>query len=180
MMDSIETAKIVAIDRCVLEQMSLSKPDKDSEDHIKNVGEFHYELSVGGIFTTWYARNRDFYENRMAELPNETSIHMLLRKFSKSDQYLYLAYVLPLSPEDLAFEETIEKCEKGLGDNTSLFSRRFKCLNLAVREGKDIHKYTAVVNRMNNTFSYWSLRKDQFSCFVLIQRNLPEIVVSFR
>ncbi|VUZ54298.1 unnamed protein product [Hymenolepis diminuta] len=123
-MDSIETAKIVAIDRCVLEQMSLSKPDKDSEDHIKNVGEFHYELSVGGIFTT-----------------------------CKSDQYLYLAYVLPLSPEDLAFEETIEKCEKGLGDNTSLFSRRFKCLNLAVREGKDIHKYTAVVNRMNNTFS---------------------------
>ncbi|KAM3181678.1 hypothetical protein ACTXT7_013899 [Hymenolepis weldensis] len=55
--DSIETAKIVAIVRCIMEQMNLSKPDKDPEDYIKNVGEFHYEPSVGEIFTTWYARN---------------------------------------------------------------------------------------------------------------------------
>ncbi|KAM3180289.1 hypothetical protein ACTXT7_016580 [Hymenolepis weldensis] len=74
-----------------MEQMDLSKPDKDPEDYLKNVGEFHYEPSVGEIFTTWYARNRDIYENRMAGLPNETRINMLLRKFSKSDRDLYLA-----------------------------------------------------------------------------------------
>ncbi|KAM3185160.1 hypothetical protein ACTXT7_006905 [Hymenolepis weldensis] len=59
-MDSIETAKIAIIVRCIMEQMNLSKPDKDPKDYIKNVGEFHYE------------------------------------------------------PSDLTFEETIEKCEKGL------------------------------------------------------------------
>ncbi|KAM3182284.1 hypothetical protein ACTXT7_012704 [Hymenolepis weldensis] len=62
-MDSIETEKIAAIVRCIMGQMNLSKPDKDPEDYIKNVGEFHYEPSVGEIFTTWYARNRDIYEN---------------------------------------------------------------------------------------------------------------------
>ncbi|VDL60578.1 unnamed protein product [Hymenolepis diminuta] len=36
-MDSIETAKIAAIVRCIMEQMNLSKPDKDPEDYIKNV-----------------------------------------------------------------------------------------------------------------------------------------------
>ncbi|KAM3171082.1 hypothetical protein ACTXT7_017327, partial [Hymenolepis weldensis] len=65
-MDSIKTAKIAAIVRCIMEQMNLSKPDKDPADYIKNVGEFHYEHSVGAIFTTWHARNRDIYEHRMA------------------------------------------------------------------------------------------------------------------
>ncbi|KAM3188538.1 hypothetical protein ACTXT7_000092 [Hymenolepis weldensis] len=31
-MDSIEAAKIAAIVRCIMEQMNLSKPDKDPED----------------------------------------------------------------------------------------------------------------------------------------------------
>ncbi|VUZ44349.1 unnamed protein product, partial [Hymenolepis diminuta] len=112
-----------------------------SEDYIKNVGEFHYEPSVGDILTTRCACNRDIYENRMAGLPNETKINMLLRKFSKSDHDLYLAYLLPLSPKDLTFEETMEKSD-----------RHFECLNLAIREGEDIHKYAPVMNRMCNAF----------------------------
>ncbi|VUZ44365.1 unnamed protein product [Hymenolepis diminuta] len=116
---------------------------------------FHYESSVGEIFTTWYARIRDIYENRIAGLPNKTKINTLLRKFSQSDHDLYLAYLLPLSLKDLTFEETIEK--------------RFECLNLAIREGEDIHKYAATVNRMCNAFSYGLLKEDQFRCLVLIQ-----------
>ncbi|VUZ47806.1 unnamed protein product [Hymenolepis diminuta] len=160
-MDSIETAKIAAIVRCIMEQMNLSKPDKDPEDYIKNVGEFHYKPFVSEISTTWYARNRDIYGNRMAGLPNETRINMLLQKCSKNNHDLYLAYLLPLSPKNLTFEETIEKCGKVFGDNTSLFDRHFKCLNLAISEGEDIHKYAAVVNRVCNAFSYGSLKKDQ-------------------
>ncbi|VUZ49764.1 unnamed protein product, partial [Hymenolepis diminuta] len=53
-----------------MEQMSPSKPDTDPEAFIKNVGEFHYEPSVGEIPTTRYARYQDIYENRMAGLPN--------------------------------------------------------------------------------------------------------------
>ncbi|VDL62292.1 unnamed protein product [Hymenolepis diminuta] len=97
----------------------------------------------------WYARNRDVYENRMAGLPEEMRMNMLLWKFSKRDHDLYLAYPLPLSPKDITFEETIEKWEKVFGDNTLLFSRRFKSLNLAIYEGEDVHKYTAVVNRIH-------------------------------
>ncbi|VDL57046.1 unnamed protein product [Hymenolepis diminuta] len=149
-MDSIKTAKISAIARSIMEQMNLSKPDKDPEDYSKNFGEFHYEPSVGETFTTWCAGNRDVYENRMAGLSNETMITMLLRKFSKSDCDLYLAYLQPLSPKDLAFEETIEKCKIMFGDNTSPFNLTFKSLSLAIRKGEDIHKYTATVNQMCN------------------------------
>ncbi|VUZ42753.1 unnamed protein product [Hymenolepis diminuta] len=93
-----------------MEQMNLSKPDRNPEDCIKNVGEFHDEPSVGEIFTT-----------------------------CRSDHDLYLVYPLPLSPKDLTFEETIEKREKVFDDN-----RHFICLNLAIHEGKDIHKYEIV------------------------------------
>ncbi|VUZ43865.1 unnamed protein product [Hymenolepis diminuta] len=120
-MDSIKTAKISAIARSIMEQMNLSKPDKDPEDYSKNFGEFHYEPSVGETFTT-----------------------------CKSDCDLYLAYLQPLSPKDLAFEETIEKCKIMFGDNTSPFNLTFKSLSLAIRKGEDIHKYTATVNQMCN------------------------------
>ncbi|VUZ42987.1 unnamed protein product [Hymenolepis diminuta] len=59
----------------------------------------------------------------MARLSNETRISMLPRKFNKSGHNLYLTYLLPLSPKDLT---------------------RFKCINLTIREGEDIHKCTAL------------------------------------
>ncbi|KAM3171084.1 hypothetical protein ACTXT7_017324 [Hymenolepis weldensis] len=87
-MDLIETAKIAAIVRSIMKQMNLLKPDKDPEDYIKNVDELQYEPSVGEIFTTWYVRNRDVYENRIAghaatEVPQD-------------DHDLYLAYLLTI------------------------------------------------------------------------------------
>ncbi|KAM3176773.1 hypothetical protein ACTXT7_005841 [Hymenolepis weldensis] len=99
-MDSIETVKTAAIVRRIMEQINSSKPDKDTKDYVKNVGEFHYEPS----------------------------------KFNKSD---HMAYLVPLSPTDLRFEEAIQKCEKIIGDNTSLFNRRYKCLNLTKHEDED-------------------------------------------
>ncbi|VUZ42851.1 unnamed protein product [Hymenolepis diminuta] len=98
-----------------MEQMNLTKPDTDPKAFIKNVGEFHYEPSVGEIFTT-----------------------------CKNDHDIYLTYLLPLSPKDFTYEETIEKCGKVFGHNTSLFNRRFKCLNLAIRKGEDFQKYAPI------------------------------------
>ncbi|VUZ48686.1 unnamed protein product [Hymenolepis diminuta] len=105
----------------------------------------------------------------MAGLPNKTRINMLLLKFCKNDHDLYLAYLLPLSPKDFTFEETFEECGKVFGDNTSLFNRRFKCLNLAIGEGEDTHEYAAAVNRMCNASPYGSLKQGQFRCLVFIQ-----------
>ncbi|VUZ51901.1 unnamed protein product [Hymenolepis diminuta] len=79
-----------------MEQMNLSKPDKDSEDYIKNVAPSSTTLAVG--FDIW----RD---ERKA---------------------------------------------------------RFKCLNLAMREGEYIRKYTAIVNRMCNALSNSLPKEDQF------------------
>ncbi|VUZ45039.1 unnamed protein product [Hymenolepis diminuta] len=58
----------------------------------------------------------------------------------------------------------IEKYEKVFGDNTPLFNRRFKCLNLAIREGEDIHKYAATVNRICNASSYGWIKEDHLRC----------------
>ncbi|VUZ44858.1 unnamed protein product [Hymenolepis diminuta] len=112
------------------------------------VGEFHFEPSVGELFTIRNARNREIYENRMARLSNETRINMLLRKFGKSDHDLYLDYLLSLSPMNSTFEEMIEKC-----------NRRFKCLNLAICEDEDIHNYSAGVIQMCNAFSCGLLKQ---------------------
>ncbi|VUZ51565.1 unnamed protein product [Hymenolepis diminuta] len=139
--------------------MNLWKPDKDPEDYVKNVGEFHYEPTVGEVFATWYIWNRDVFENRMAGLSDETRITKLSQKLNKSDHNLYLAYLPPLSPKDLTFEETIQK--------------RYKCHNSVTHEGEGIHKYTGIANRMSNAFSYGSLKEDEFRCLAFIQDLRP-------
>ncbi|VUZ44396.1 unnamed protein product [Hymenolepis diminuta] len=58
----------------------------------------------------------------MVGLPDYTRITMLFRKFNKGDHGPYLVCLFPLLPKDLT---------------------RYKCLNLAIREGEDIHKYIA-------------------------------------
>ncbi|VDL58976.1 unnamed protein product [Hymenolepis diminuta] len=80
-------------------------------------------------------------------------ITTLFQKFNNSDHDLYLTYLLSLMPKDLTFEETMHKCKKAFVDETSPFTRRYKCLNLDTRESGDIHKYTGIVNRMTNAFS---------------------------
>ncbi|VUZ41111.1 unnamed protein product [Hymenolepis diminuta] len=56
---------------------------------------------------------------------------------------------------------------KVFGNNTSPCSRRFKCPNLFIRKGEDIHKYTVSVNRMCNAFLFGWLKEDQFRCLVI-------------
>ncbi|VUZ52990.1 unnamed protein product [Hymenolepis diminuta] len=82
-------------------------------------------------------------------------VNMLLRKFSKTDHDLYLAYLLPLSSKDLKFKGTIEK--------------HFMYLILVICEGENIQKYAAVVYRMYNVFPYGSPKEDQFRYLVFIQ-----------
>ncbi|KAM3182303.1 hypothetical protein ACTXT7_012679 [Hymenolepis weldensis] len=77
-----------------MEQINLSKPDKGPEDNVKNVVEAHYKLSVGEVFATWYARNRNIYENRMAGLPNETRITMLLLKFNRHSRHIPITLLI--------------------------------------------------------------------------------------
>lgn len=124
--------------------MNLWKLHKGPEDYFKKIDEFHYEPSVGEIFVTWYARSQNVYENQTAGLLDEIRITMLFQKFNKNDRDLYLVYLLPLPTKDLTFGETIRKCEKVFGDKTSLFNGCYRCLNLAIRKGEDIHKTRAL------------------------------------
>ncbi|VUZ51398.1 unnamed protein product [Hymenolepis diminuta] len=108
--------------------MNFSEPNKDSEDYVKNVGEFHYELSVDKASVPCYARNRDVYKDRMTGLTDEK----------------------------MTFAKEIHKCE-GYGDNTSHFNKCYMCLNLATYEGKDIHKYTGI-SRHSSCYAEFSLK----------------------
>ncbi|VDL35645.1 unnamed protein product [Hymenolepis diminuta] len=131
-MDSIETEKITAIFRSTTEQMNLSKPNKDSEDYAKNVGEFHYEPSVGELFMTCLSSTT-------------------------------LAEGFDIWGDDGKVQEGVWRQH---------FSSQI-CLNLAMRKGGDIHKCTAIVNRICNAFSCGSLRKDQFRSQVIDKVVVP-------
>ncbi|VUZ56654.1 unnamed protein product [Hymenolepis diminuta] len=48
------------------------------------VGKFHYNLIIDETSVMWYARNRDIYENRMAELSPANRVIMLSHEVDRT------------------------------------------------------------------------------------------------
>ncbi|KAM3184585.1 hypothetical protein ACTXT7_008055 [Hymenolepis weldensis] len=100
-----------------MEQMNLWNPDKHPEDYIKNVGEFHYEPSVGEVFATWSMKtdSLDYLTKRVT---------ILFRKFSKRPRSLS-----GLSPT--TFEEGV--AERGSIQVPCIHSRSLSTCSAEIR-----------------------------------------------
>lgn len=57
---------------------------KDPEDLVIKVGKFYNNLIIDETSVAWYARYRDIYENRMADLPHANRIIMLLHEVNRT------------------------------------------------------------------------------------------------
>ena len=52
---------------------------------------------------------------------------------------------------------------------TSLFHKRWKCLNLTRKEGEDFTTFTSVVNKHCDDFRLAVLSSDNFKCLIFVQ-----------
>ena len=70
---------------------------------------------------------------------------------------------------DLEFSETVKLLSELFGPNTSLFHKRWKCLNIFKDDQQDYLTFAVTVNKHCNDFKLADLTADDFKCFIFMQ-----------
>ena len=67
---------------------------------------------------------------------------------------------------DLEFSETVKLLSELFGPNTTLFHKRWKCLNTFKEDQQDYLTFAATVNKHWNNFKLAILTADDFKCLI--------------
>ena len=70
---------------------------------------------------------------------------------------------------DLEFSETVKLLSELFGPNTSLFHKRWKCLDIFKDDQQDCLRFAAKVNKHHNDFKLACLTADDFKCLIFAQ-----------
>ena len=70
---------------------------------------------------------------------------------------------------DLEFSKTVKLSSELFGPNTSLFHKRWKCLNIFKDDQQDYLTFAGTVNKHCNDFKLADLTEDVFKCLIFAQ-----------
>lgn len=147
-------------------------PAGDSEYRMETLGqaivEFEYDADNGITFDAWYLRYETLFTEDAASLTDAAKTRLLLRKLSTRCHSLYINSILPLTPKDNTFANTVLQLKNIFGRQESLFSLRYKCLQVAKSDIEDFNAYAASVNKHCEDFKLAELTADQFKCLVFV------------
>lgn len=147
-------------------------PDADAEFRMESLGqtitEFEFSPDNNITFDAWYSRYESLFTEDAVKLSDPAKTRLLLRKLSTRCHQLYINSILPHTPKDIAFADTIVRLKSIFGRQESLFSSRYKCLQLIKSDLDDFSVYAANVNKHCEEFKLAELTADQFKCLVFV------------
>ncbi|XP_065084909.1 uncharacterized protein K02A2.6-like [Ochlerotatus camptorhynchus] len=76
--------------------------------------------------------------------------------------------ILPKTPKDLSFEETVSKLTSLFGASESVISRRYRCLQILKQPREDYVTYACRINKSCVEFELTKLSEEQFKCLVFV------------
>ena len=96
-------------------------------------------------------------------------VWLLLRKLETVEHNKFVDYILPKKTCELGFLETVKLLSELFSSKTSLFHKRWKCLNLTKRDSDDYLGFSSVVNKNCDDFKLGELSADNFKCLIFVQ-----------
>lgn len=145
-----------------------SNPEQTLEALATNISEFSFDPENGITFEKWYSRYADLFDSDARNLEDAAKVRLLLRKLDTPSHTRYTNYILPKLPRDVNFNDTVETLKKIFGSQTSIFNKRYQCLQLVKSEAEDIISYGGKVNRACEEFDFKNVKIDQFKCLVFV------------
>ena len=109
------------------------------------VGIFLYSPGEDVIFASCFRRYKDLYKTDSGNMCESKKIR-LLSKLKTNEHTELLNYILPQMTCKLTFTEVIELLMEHFTPMSSLFHKRWKCLNLTRKKGEDFTTFASVVN----------------------------------
>ncbi|XP_031335233.1 uncharacterized protein K02A2.6-like [Photinus pyralis] len=133
-----------------------------------SIKEFSYDPEDHNTFDKWYNRYEDTFIAAKTQINEDAQIRLLLRKLDHPSHTKYVNYILPRTVKDFNFEETVKKLKAILCPQTSIFNRRFNCLQMKKKDSDDFVTYAGKVNRNIEDFIFSELGVEQFKCLIFI------------
>lgn len=137
-----------------------SNPEQTLEALATNISEFSFDAENGVTFDKWYSRYTDLFETDARNLDDAAKVRLLLRKLDTPSHSRYVNYILPKLPKDVDLASTVETLSKIFGVQTSIFNKRYHCLQLVKSEADDIITYGGKVNRACEDFDFKNMKID--------------------
>ena len=132
---------------------------------------FIYASDEDKTFEAYYRRYEDIYITDCADWTDAKKVRLLLRKLG-TVKHKFVDYILPKKNKktcELGFLETVELLSELFSSKTSLFHKRWKCLNLTKRDSDDYLGFASVVNKTCDDFKLGKLSADNFKCLIFAQ-----------
>lgn len=148
------------------------QPRKDAEFRMEALGqsisEFDYTPESDITFDAWYGRYESLFSEDAVHLTEQEKTRLLLRKLNTRCHQIYINSILPQLPKDKSFIDTVTLLKSIFGRRESLFSTRYRCLQLNKSDLDDYNAYAAQVNKLCEEFKLAELTGDQFKCLMFV------------
>ena len=105
----------------------------------------------------------------MVQMAQEKKVRLLLGKLATTEQNRFVEFILPKKTTNLDFSETSKLLSELFGPNTTLFHKRWKCLNTVKDNQQDFLTFSALVNKLCNDFKLAELTADDLKCLIFAQ-----------
>ncbi|XP_058448854.1 uncharacterized protein K02A2.6-like [Malaya genurostris] len=126
--------------RSVISSINVQVPQNHEmilDSLANNIKEFCYDPDGNITFATWYGRYDDLFEQDAARLDDEAKVRLLMRKLGSAEHERYVSYILPKSPKEYKFSDTVEKLKTLFGTAESVISKRYRCLQVTKQPTDD-------------------------------------------
>ena len=130
---------------------------------------FYYEPNNELTFANYFRRFGDVFRIDCKAWSDEMKVRLLLQKLGAIEHNKFVDYIIPKKTSELTFDETVNTLMELYCPKTSLFHKRYKCINLTRKEEQDYITFASVVNRHCDDFGLSSLTADNFKVLIFIQ-----------
>ena len=136
---------------------------------------FSYAPDEDKTFEAYYRRYEDIYITDCANWTDakKKSPAISTKARNRGIQQVRRLYLTKIKKKnktcELGFLETVKVLSELFSSNTSLFHKRWKCLNLTKRDSDDYLGFVLVVNKNCDDFKLGKLSADNFKCLICAQ-----------
>lgn len=150
------------------EPVGDNRPELTIESLANTIERFRYDPGNGLTFDSWFARFEDVFVADTQSLDDSGRVRLLLHRLDSVAHERYTNFILPLTPKERTFRETVETLRQLFAQPESQFCLRWKCFQMTKKETEDFAAYAANVNKLCEDFKLRDMSVDQFKCLIFI------------
>ncbi|XP_017469501.1 PREDICTED: uncharacterized protein K02A2.6-like [Rhagoletis zephyria] len=134
----------------------------------RGIHEFIYDPDNNQIFSNWFSRYEQHFTEDAKSLDDACKVRLLLRKLSPQVYEQYANCILPKLPKDCDFQNTVRQLKKLFDRQESIFSVRYKCLQITKEESEDYTAYSGRVNSQCEKFFQGKMSSAELKVLIFI------------